>query len=125
MARDPWTQHHDETAREDEDDRKRTHEEYLERLREQASMPGDGVMSGNFAAIGFDPADGGAVLTAPIRQYRCREPEHELRAFVVPKAVKDQRGDVVGYHYPVADGPFCVRCGLLMMRLHEDPVSDS
>lgn len=104
MARDPYIQREDERAAEDEADRRRTHEERIDRAAEKGSVVG----------VGFDPADGGKMLTAPIREYECDE--HEGVAPIIPKAVKDQQGHVVGYHYPIADGPYCLRCGHLMSR---------
>jgi hypothetical protein len=104
MARDPYIQREDERAREDEEDERRRRRERLD----------------HHAPIGYDPADGGTLLAAPIREYACDEHPEPVAA-IIPKAVKDENGHVVGYHYPIADGPYCVRCGHLMVLVRGRP----
>lgn len=139
MPRDPYAQREDERQREDDEYAERLRQERADRLadfdpdaavdlartRRHLEVIADAAAApGTHAAIGFDPADGGRMLVAPVRVYACQD--HPIpRAVVVPKAVKDQAGNVVGYHYPIADGPFCVQCGRHMARMHREEGGES
>jgi hypothetical protein len=125
MARDPWAQRHDDAKREDEDYLVQTERDKAARTREHLEVLADALAApGSSAPIGFDPADGGKLVTAPVRWYQCVE-HPQQRVASLPKKVTDHHGLVVGFHYPIADGPFCLLCARMMRRTHGEVVDDA